>query len=173
MGVVFSSALLFLIAHQQPTPKGKSMRIVVQRVRRAAVTINGIVHGAIANGMVVLLGIRNSDTSTDLQWLAEKVVNLRIFDDQQGKMNKSLADIDGEMLIISQFTLYGDCRKGRRPGFSTAAPPDIAEPLYRQFIEEVQNRQVRVATGIFQATMEVELVNDGPVTLLLDSDKQF
>ena len=149
------------------------MRIVVQRVRRAAVTINGIVHGAIARGMVVLLGIKNSDTRTDLQWLADKVVNLRIFDDQQGKMNKSLADIDGEMLIISQFTLYGDCRKGRRPGFSTAAPPDRAEPIYRQFIEAVQNRQVKVATGIFQATMEVELVNDGPVTLLLDSDKQF
>ena len=110
---------------------------------------------------------------TDLQWLAEKIVNLRIFEDQQGKMNRSLADIDGEMLIISQFTLYGDCRKGRRPGFSSAAPPEIAEPLYQQFIEEVRNRQVRVATGIFQATMEVELVNDGPVTLLLDSEKQF
>lgn len=149
------------------------MRIVVQRVRRATVTIDGRVHGAIAHGMVVLLGIRNGDTATDLRWLAEKTVNLRIFDDQQGKMNKSLADIDGEMLIIPQFTLYGDCRKGRRPGFSTAAPPDIAEPLYRQFIEEVQNRQVRVATGIFQATMEIELVNAGPVTLLLDSDKQF
>ncbi len=88
-------------------------------------------------------------------------------------MNRSLADIDGEMLIISQFTLYGDCRKGRRPGFSSAAPPEIAEPLYQQFIEEVKNRQVRVATGIFQATMEVELVNDGPVTLMLDSEKQF
>ncbi len=149
------------------------MRIVVQRVRRAAVTIDGVVHGAIAHGMVVLLGIRSSDTTSDLQWLAEKAVNLRIFDDQQGKMNRSLADIDGEMLIISQFTLYGDCRKGRRPGFSSAAPPKMAEPLYHQFVKEVQNLGIRVATGIFQATMEVELVNDGPVTLLLDSEKQF
>jgi D-tyrosyl-tRNA(Tyr) deacylase len=123
--------------------------------------------------MVVLLGIRGSDTTTDRQWLAEKTVNLRIFEDDQGKMNRSLADIDGEMLIISQFTLYGDCRKGRRPGFSSAAPPEMAEPLYRQFIEEVQDKKIRVASGIFQAAMEVELVNDGPVTLLLDSEKQF
>jgi D-tyrosyl-tRNA(Tyr) deacylase len=123
--------------------------------------------------LVVLLGIRSGDEVSDLQWLAEKVVNLRIFEDQQGKMNRSLADIDGEMLIISQFTLYGDCRKGRRPGFSSAAPPEIAEPMYLRFIEEVKNRQVRVATGVFQADMKVELVNDGPVTLLLDSEKQF
>ncbi|TKB26917.1 D-tyrosyl-tRNA(Tyr) deacylase [Desulfopila sp. IMCC35006] len=149
------------------------MRIVVQRVRRATVTIEGVVHGTIAQGMVVLLGIRHGDTGTDLQWLAEKAVNLRIFADQQGKMNRSLADIDGEMLIVSQFTLYGDCRKGRRPGFSAAAPPEIAEPLYRQFIEEVQKMGIRVATGIFQAAMEVDLINDGPVTLLLDSEKQF
>ena len=149
------------------------MRAVIQRVRRASVRVNDMIQGEITHGIVVLLGIRGNDTITDLQWLAEKVVNLRIFEDQQGKMNRSLADIDGEMLIISQFTLYGDCRKGRRPGFSSAAPPGIAEPLYQQFIEEVKNRQVRVATGIFQATMEVELVNDGPVTLLLDSEKQF
>jgi len=149
------------------------MRSVIQRVRRASVTIDGVIHGSISHGMVVLLGIRSGDTTKNLQWLAEKTVNLRIFDDQQGKMNKSLADIEGEMLIISQFTLYGDCRKGRRPGFSTAAPPEIAEPLYRQFIQEVQDRQIRVAAGIFQAAMQVELVNDGPVTLLLDSEKQF
>ena len=149
------------------------MRAVIQRVRRASVRVDDMIQGKITHGIVVLLGIRGSDTITDLQWLAEKVVNLRIFEDQQGKMNRSLADIDGEMLIISQFTLYGDCRKGRRPGFSSAAPPETAEPLYQQFIEEVKNRQVRVATGIFQATMEVELVNDGPVTLLLDSEKQF
>ena len=149
------------------------MRAVIQRVRRASVRVDDMIQGEIIHGIVVLLGIRGSDTITDLQWLAEKVVNLRIFEDQQGKMNRSLADIDGEMLIISQFTLYGDCRKGRRPGFSSAAPPEIAEPLYQQFIEEVKNRQVRVGTGIFQATMEVELVNDGPVTLLLDSEKQF
>jgi D-aminoacyl-tRNA deacylase len=149
------------------------MRAVIQRVSRASVRIDGRIQGSIQHGMLVLLGIRASDTTTDLQWLAEKVINLRIFEDQQGKMNRSLADFDGEMLIISQFTLYGDCRKGRRPGFSSAAPPEIAEPLYQQFIEEVKNKQVRVATGIFQATMEVELVNDGPVTLLLDSEKQF
>jgi D-tyrosyl-tRNA(Tyr) deacylase len=149
------------------------MRAVIQRVSRASVKIDGAIHGKISQGMLVLLGIRGSDDVSDLQWLAEKVVNLRIFEDPQGKMNKSLADIDGEMLIISQFTLYGDCRKGRRPGFSSAAAPEIAEPLYRRFIEEVKNRQVKVATGIFQASMEVELVNDGPVTLLLDSEKQF
>jgi D-tyrosyl-tRNA(Tyr) deacylase len=123
--------------------------------------------------MVVLLGISGSDTATDRQWLAEKTVNLRIFEDDQGKMNRSLADIDGEMLIVSQFTLYGDCRKGRRPGFSSAAPQEIAEPLYRQFIQEVQDKKIRVASGIFQAAMEVELINDGPVTLLLDSEKLF
>jgi len=149
------------------------MRAVIQRVCRAAVRIDGAIRGEIHQGIVVLLGIGQGDGKTELQWLAEKIVNLRIFEDQQGKMNKSLADIDGEMLIISQFTLYGDCRKGRRPGFSTAAPPAIAEPLYQQFVEEVRNKQIRVATGIFQATMEVELVNDGPVTLLLDSEKTF
>lgn len=149
------------------------MRAVIQRVRRASVTIDGTIHGEIYRGMVVLLGIHANDTLTDLQWLAEKIVNLRIFDDPQGKMNLSLADIDGAMLIISQFTLYGDCRKGRRPGFSSAAPPETAEPLYRRFIEEIQKKQVKVATGIFQAVMDVELVNEGPVTLLLDSEKQF
>jgi len=149
------------------------MRAVIQRVNRASVKIENTVHGKIAHGMLVLLGISRGDDNTDLQWLAEKAVNLRIFEDQQGKMNRSLTDIDGEMLIISQFTLYGDCRKGRRPGFSSAALPEIAEPLYLQFIEEVKKRQIRVATGLFQATMEVELVNDGPVTLLLDSEKQF
>jgi D-tyrosyl-tRNA(Tyr) deacylase len=147
------------------------MRAVIQRVRRASVKIDGAIHSEISHGMLVLLGIRGNDGVSDLKWLAEKVVHLRIFEDQQGKMNTSLADIDGEMLIISQFTLYGDCRKGRRPGFSSAAAPEIAEPLYRQFIEEVKNRQIRVSTGIFQANMEVELVNDGPVTLVLDSEK--
>lgn len=149
------------------------MRAVIQRVSRASVKIDNTIHGEITHGMLVLLGISRNDEKTDLQWLAEKTVNLRIFEDQQGKMNRSLADIDGEMLIISQFTLYGDCRKGRRPGFSSAALPEIAEPLYLQFIDEVKKRQIRVATGLFQATMEVELVNDGPVTLLLDSEKQF
>jgi len=149
------------------------MRAVIQRVTRASVAIGGKINGEIGRGMLLFLGIRSADLVGDVQWLAEKAIHLRMFEDQQGKMNNSLADIGGEMLIVSQFTLYGDCRKGRRPGFSSAAPPEIAEPLYLQFIEEVRKRKVGVATGIFQAAMEVELVNDGPVTLLLDSEKQF
>ena len=149
------------------------MRAVVQRVSRASVTIDNTTTGTIAKGLVVLLGIHDGDGTKELQWMADKVINLRIFEDENGKMNNSLADISGEMLIISQFTLYGDCRKGRRPGYSTAAPPHIAEPLYQQFIKEVKNRQISVATGTFQATMAVELVNDGPVTLLIDSEKKF
>ena len=147
------------------------MRAVLQRVSRASVRVSGSTRGEIGRGLVVLLGVRGDDSTTDLQWLSEKIVNLRIFEDLDGKMNRSLADIDGEMLIISQFTLYGECRKGRRPGFSTAAPPETAEPMYERFIQDVKDKQIRVATGIFGATMEVELVNDGPVTLLLDSDK--
>lgn len=149
------------------------MRIVVQRVSRAQVSIDEVVTGAIQRGLLVLVGIRREDTEKDLQWLADKVIHLRIFEDEEGKMNKSLADIEGEMLIISQFTLYGDCRKGRRPGFSNAAPPLHAEPLYQQFIREIKNKGIKVATGTFQADMQVELVNDGPVTLLLDSEKTF
>ncbi len=149
------------------------MRTVVQRVSKAQVSIDGGVKGAIGKGLVILLGIRAEDTIKELQWLADKIVHLRIFEDESGKMNKSLTDIGGEMLIISQFTLYGDCRKGRRPGFSTAAPPAVAEPLYQQFIEEVKAKGITVATGTFQAEMQVELTNDGPVTLLLDSEKKF
>ncbi len=149
------------------------MRAVIQRVSRASVRINDRATRRIDHGLVVLLGIRTDDTVKELQWLADKVVHLRIFDDDDGKMNISLADIGGEMLIISQFTLYGDCRKGRRPGYSNSAPPEIAEPLYQQFIEEVKNHRISVATGTFRAAMEVELVNDGPVTLLLDSEKTF
>ena len=147
------------------------MRAVIQRVSRASVRINENTTGQIGHGLVVLLGICSEDTTRDLQWLADKIVHLRIFGDDEGKMNRSLADIDGEMLIVSQFTLYGDCRKGRRPGYSNAAPPEIAEPLYQQFIEAVASQQISVATGTFRAAMEVELVNDGPVTLLLDSEK--
>ena len=147
------------------------MRAVIQRVSRASVRINENTTGQIGHGLVVLLGIRSEDTTRDLQWLADKIVHLRIFDDDEGKMNRSLADIDGEMLIVSQFTIFGDCRKGRRPGYSNAAPPEIAEPLYQQFIEAVASQQISVATGTFRAAMEVELVNDGPVTLLLDSEK--
>lgn len=149
------------------------MRTVVQRVSKAQVSIEGDVKGVIGKGLVILLGIRREDTTKELQWLVDKVVHLRIFEDESGKMNKSLTDIGGEMLIVSQFTLYGDCRKGRRPGFSTAAPPAIAEPLYQLFIEEVKAKGITVATGTFQAEMQVELINDGPVTLLLDSEKKF
>ncbi len=147
------------------------MRAVVQRVSRAGVEIGGRTTATIGRGLVILLGIRSDDSATDLTWMADKIMHLRIFPDGDGKMNISLADMGGEMLIISQFTLYGDCRKGRRPGFSAAAPPEIAEPLYHQFIEEVRKRGIRVATGTFAADMAVDLVNDGPVTLLLDSEK--
>jgi len=149
------------------------MRAVVQRVRNASVSVDNQITGQIGRGLVVLLGIKGADTAKDIDWMAEKIVNLRIFNDDEGKMNRSLADICGEMLIISQFTLFGDCRKGRRPGFSSAAPPEYAEPLYRHFIESVNRLSIRTATGIFQAEMAVELVNDGPVTMLLDSEKTF
>lgn len=149
------------------------MRAVVQRVSRAAVRVDGQQTGEIGGGLVVFLGIHGNDGTNELQWMADKIAHLRIFEDEEGKMNRSLLDLGYEMLIVSQFTLYGDCRKGRRPGFSEAAPPAVAEPVYRRFIEEVQKRGISVATGRFQAAMEVELVNDGPVTLLLDSDKRF
>ena len=149
------------------------MRTVIQRVSRAQVSIEGKIKGSIGKGLVVFVGIAAEDSQKDLQWLAEKIVHLRIFEDNSGKMNTSLTDIKGEVLIISQFTLYGDCRKGRRPGFSGAAPPLKAEPYYQQFVEEVKSKGIQVATGTFQADMQVELINDGPVTLLLDSEKKF
>jgi D-aminoacyl-tRNA deacylase len=149
------------------------MRAVVQRVSRAGIDIGGATTATIGRGLVILLGIQSRDGEADLRWMADKIIHLRIFPDEEGKMNTSLADMGGEMLIISQFTLYGDCRKGRRPGFSAAAPPEIAEPLYHQFIKEVELRGIRVATGTFQADMAVDLVNDGPVTILLDSEKIF
>ena len=149
------------------------MRAVIQRVSSASVTIDSSTTGKIGRGLVVLLGIHASDTDRDLRWMADKTTALRIFEDNNGKMNLSLEDIGGEMLIISQFTLYGDCRKGRRPGYSDAAPPEIAEPIYHRFVEEIKRRQIRFATGTFRAAMAVDLVNDGPVTLLLDSHKKF
>lgn len=149
------------------------MRTVVQRVSRAQVSIENKIKGSIGKGLVVFVGISADDSEKDIQWLAEKIVHLRIFEDDAGKMNTSLTDIEGEMLIISQFTLYGDCRKGRRPGFSGAAPPLMAEPYYLKFVQEVKNKGIQVATGTFQTDMQVELINDGPVTLLLDSEKKF
>ncbi len=149
------------------------MRTVIQRVSMASVAVDGVTVGQIQQGLLVFLGIHPSDTTSEINWMAEKIANLRIFEDSDGAMNLSLFDIGKEMLIVSQFTLYGDCRKGRRPGFSNAAPPDLAEPLYLQFIAKVKQMGIRTATGKFGAMMEVQLVNDGPVTLLLDSDKLF
>jgi D-tyrosyl-tRNA(Tyr) deacylase len=149
------------------------MRAVVQRVSEASVTIDGAVTAAIGRGLAVFVGVAGDDGTADAQWMAEKITQLRIFADDAGKMNLSLADIAGEMLIVSQFTLQADCRKGRRPGFSAAAPPALAEPLYQRFVEEVVLRGVAVATGTFQADMAVRLINDGPVTMMLDSKKIF
>ncbi len=149
------------------------MRAVVQRVSRAHVRVDGDVKGAVGRGMVVLLGVGRKDSAEAAVYLAEKVANLRIFEDEQGKMNRSLVEAGGEALVISQFTLYGDVRKGRRPGFDGAAPPEQAEPLYQQFVRELIARGICVSTGVFQAHMQVELVNDGPVTILLDSDRLF
>lgn len=149
------------------------MRAVIQRVKNASVDVNGIKKGTISTGIVTFLGIHRSDDRQEITWMADKIINLRIFPDPDGKMNISLADINAEMLIVSQFTLYGDCRKGRRPGYSGAAPPEIAEPIYNRFVDEVRKKGIIAATGKFQAMMDVTLVNDGPVTLLLDSDKKF
>ena len=145
------------------------MRAVVQRVSRASVVITGQTVGAIDAGLVVLLGVAHEDTPEQAKWLAEKVVGLRIFNDDAGKMNRDLAEIGGAMLIVSQFTLYGDCSKGKRPSFIGAAPPAIAIPLYEAFINGVKALGIPVATGQFGADMKVELVNDGPVTLIVDT----
>jgi D-tyrosyl-tRNA(Tyr) deacylase len=149
------------------------MRAVVQRVTRAEVRVGERVTGAIGTGMLVLVGAHRDDTGADAAWLAAKLVNLRIFEDSDGLMNRSLLDTGGEMLIVSQFTLLGDCRKGRRPSWSTAAPPEMARDLYLQLVAAVGRHEVRTATGEFQAMMAVQLVNDGPVTILLDSHKTF
>ncbi|HYA64552.1 MAG TPA: D-aminoacyl-tRNA deacylase [Candidatus Sulfotelmatobacter sp.] len=149
------------------------MRAVVQRVKRAEVRVNGRVVGAVGEGMVVLLGVGKEDNLEAAESLAEKIVNLRIYDDEQGRMNRSIAEIQGSLLCVSQFTLYGDCRKGRRPSYDRAARPDMACRLYEAFVESVRARGITVQTGQFQALMEVELVNDGPVTLLLDSERVF
>lgn len=149
------------------------MRAVIQRSKQASVTVDNVVIGQIESGLVVFLGIQETDSPKDIDWMVEKIRNLRIFEDENGKMNLSLCDKGGEMLIISQFTLYGDCRKGRRPGYSKAAPPALAEKVYNDFVTAVRSTGTTVATGQFQANMDVQLINDGPVTLLLDSDKTF
>jgi D-tyrosyl-tRNA(Tyr) deacylase len=149
------------------------MRAVVQRVSRARVTVEGRATGEIGSGLMILLGVGREDTSAVAASMAEKIANLRIFEDDQGKMNRSLLDVRGAALVVSQFTLYGDARGQRRPSFISAAPPEKAKALYEKFSEAMQALGIIVATGIFQAMMSVELVNEGPVTILLDSDKTF
>jgi D-aminoacyl-tRNA deacylase len=149
------------------------MRAVVQRVSRASVTVGGRVAGQIGAGLMILIGVGREDTSAIVASMAEKVANLRIFEDDQGKMNRSLLDFRGAALIVSQFTLYGDARGQRRPSFISAAPPEKAKALYEEFTVAMQALGVNVATGVFQTTMSVELVNEGPVTILLDSEKTF
>jgi D-tyrosyl-tRNA(Tyr) deacylase len=149
------------------------MRAVLQRVTRASVRVGGETVGQIGHGLVVLLGIARDDAEQDVQYLAEKIAALRVFDDAEGRMNLSVTEVEGALLVVSQFTLYGDVRRGRRPSWVDAAPPEMAEPLYEAFVKAAAARVGRVETGSFRAMMEVELVNDGPVTILLDSRKQF
>lgn len=149
------------------------MRAVVQRVTQASVSVAGETKGRIARGFMVLIGVQDGDTQTDLRYIAEKVPNLRVFEDENGKMNRSLMDIGGEILAVSQFTLLGDARGGRRPSFIAAARPETADPLYEALVADWRGRGIRVDTGVFGADMQVSLVNDGPVTILLDSRKLF
>lgn len=149
------------------------MRAVLQRVSRAQVTVAGEVVGSINQGLLVLLGVEQDDTEQDAIALAERTINLRIFDDTDGKMNLSVRDIAGSVLVVSQFTLLGDCRKGRRPSFIEAAPPERADELYQKYVTAIAAENITTATGRFRTMMEVELVNDGPVTLLMDSRKRF
>jgi D-tyrosyl-tRNA(Tyr) deacylase len=149
------------------------VRSVVQRVKQAAVTVKGENVGKISGGLLVLLAVGQDDGEKDVNWMADKLVGLRIFEDEEGKMNRSVLDVGGEILVVSQFTLYGDCRSGKRPSFTRAAPPELAKALYLQCVEALRSRGAKVETGVFQAQMDVELINDGPVTLLLDSEKKF
>ncbi|HIE12264.1 MAG TPA: D-tyrosyl-tRNA(Tyr) deacylase [Desulfotomaculum sp.] len=145
------------------------MRAVVQRVARGAVYVEGQTISTIGRGLVVLLGVKKDDAPADARYLAEKTANLRIFEDREGKMNRSVLEVGGAVLVVSQFTLYGDCRRGRRPSFTEAAPPALAEPLYRDFIAALNTHGAVTAEGQFQARMLVEIVNDGPVTIILES----
>lgn len=149
------------------------MRAVVQRVSAASVTVEGQEVGRIGPGLVVFAAVGEGDAEAALHWIAEKVVNLRIFHDHEGKFDRTVRDVGGAVLAVSQFTLYGDCRKGRRPSFSHAAAPDTARAMFDQFVAQLRATGVPVETGVFQALMTVEVVNDGPVTILLDSDKTF
>jgi D-aminoacyl-tRNA deacylase len=145
------------------------MRACVQRVSEASVTVDGSVTGRIGRGLMVLLGVGGDDGEAEVNWLVEKIIGLRVFEDDEGKMNRSLAEVGGAMIVVSQFTLYGDCRRGRRPSFIAAAPPDLAVRLYEAFVARVRAAGVEVATGVFREHMLVSLVNDGPVTLWIDT----
>ena len=147
------------------------MRALIQKVSRAEVKVEGEVRGAIERGFLILLGVAQGDSLKQADWLAEKIINLRIFEDQQGKLNLSLLEVAGEALVVSQFTLFGDCRKGRRPSFTQAARPEVAVPLYEHFVAKLRAALPKVATGVFQTHMDVSLTNDGPVTLWLDTDE--
>lgn len=145
------------------------MRACIQRVSEASVTVGGEVTGLIGRGMLVLLGVGSQDGAAEVEWLAEKLVGLRVFEDDGGKMNRSLVEVGGAMLVVSQFTLFGDARKGRRPSFTEAAPPELAERMYQEFVAQVRALGIEVRTGVFRAHMDVALVNDGPVTLWIDT----
>ncbi|MCA1056273.1 D-tyrosyl-tRNA(Tyr) deacylase [Rossellomorea aquimaris] len=145
------------------------MRVVLQRSKEASVTVGGEITGRIQSGFVLLVGITHEDTEEDARYLADKIVNVRVFEDEEGKMNHSLLDVEGEILSVSQFTLYGDCRKGRRPNFMDAAKPQQARPLYEYFNEVLKEKGVKVETGVFGEMMDVDLINDGPVTLIVES----
>ncbi|MCL4805278.1 MAG: D-tyrosyl-tRNA(Tyr) deacylase [Anaerolineae bacterium] len=144
------------------------MRALIQRVSHASVTVDGRVTGRIGRGFVVLLGITHTDGRAEADWVAAKIAGLRVFDDDAGKMNRSLADVDGQLLVVSQFTLYGDARKGRRPSFTDAAAPELAEPLIDYFVETLRDAGFTVATGVFGAHMDVEIHNEGPITMLIE-----
>lgn len=149
------------------------MRAVIQRVERASVSVEGEIRGQIGAGFLVLIGVEEGDGDADFRYIAEKMPNLRVFEDEQGKMNRSLLDVGGELLAVSQFTLLGDARGGRRPSFITAARPETADPMYERLVADWRARGIRVETGVFGAHMKVSLVNDGPVTILLDSRRRF
>ena len=153
--------------------KESQMRAVIQRVEQASVSVEGEIRGQIGAGFLALIGVEEGDGDADFRYIAEKVPNLRVFEDEQGKMNRSLLDVGGELLAVSQFTLLGDARGGRRPSFITAARPETADPMYERLVADWRARGIRVETGVFGAHMKVALVNDGPVTILLDSRRRF
>ena len=153
--------------------KESQMRAVIQRVEKASVSVEGEIKGQIGTGFLALIGVEEGDGDADFRYIADKVPNLRVFEDEQGKMNRSLLDVGGELLAVSQFTLLGDARGGRRPSFITAARPETADPMYERLVADWRARGIRVETGVFGAHMKVSLVNDGPVTILLDSRRRF